>query len=156
MIGCKYTFIYLIYVSFLLNQVKRYDLKGKKILEFFEKYYLEDLGLRSFFLGYETRDTGRVLENIVFLELKKRGFDVFIGKISDLEIDFIATKNGEKTCIQVCYDITNTQTKTREVKSLLRDQSISKKLIISMSEFEGELIEGIPHKFAIDWLLEEE
>ena len=140
--------------AFLLNQVKRYDLKGKKILEFFEKYYLEDLGLRSFFLGYESRDTGRVLENIVFLELKKRGFDVAIGKISDLEIDFIATKNGEKTCIQVCYDITNNQTKAREVKSLIKDQSASKKLIISMSEFEGDLIEGIPHKFAIDWLFE--
>ncbi len=142
--------------AFLLNQVKRYDVKGKKILEFFEKYYLEDLGLRSFFLGYETRDTGRVLENIIFLELKKRGFDVFIGKISDLEIDFIASKNGEKTSIQVCYDITNSQTKAREVQSLLKEQSASKKLIISMSEFEGELIEGIPHQFAIDWLLEEE
>ena len=140
--------------QFLIHQVKRYDLKGKKILEFFEKYYLEDVGLRSFFLGYESRDVGRILENIVFLELKSRGYDISIGKINDLEIDFVAKKNGETLLIQVSYDISHEKTKKRELSSLLKDRSQAKKLIITMNEFEGEFIEEIHHKFAIDWLLE--
>jgi len=146
-------YLYYFEDAFLLNKVKRYDLKGKKILEFYEKYYLEDLGLRSFFVGFETRDTGRIIENIVFLELKARGYDIAIGKTQDMEIDFVATKNGKTTLIQICYDITNAQTKAREIKPLIKNQFVAEKLILTMSEFEGEMIEGIPHQFLIDWLL---
>lgn len=141
--------------AFLVNAIKRFDVKGKKILEFFEKYYLEDIGLRSFFLGYESRDVGRVLENIVFLELKARGYSVYIGKITDKEVDFVATKNSITTLIQVAYDITSEETKKRELAPL-RSFPLHQKLLLSMNEFEGEVIDDIPHRFVIDWLLEKE
>lgn len=139
--------------AFLVHQVKRFDVKREKILEFLEKYYLQEIGMRSYFIGYEARDVGRILENIVFLELQFRGYDVKIGKLNDKEIDFIATKNGITTLLQVSYDITVEETKRRELAPLQADVSARKKILLSMSEFEGEVIEDIPHQFLIDWLL---
>lgn len=141
--------------AFLLRKVKRYDLKGKKVLELYEKYYVEDIGIRSLFLGFEERDTGRLLENIVFLELQARGYTISIGKRYNTEIDFLAEKNGEKQLIQVAYSLTDPATKERELRPLLQEKSPFLKLILSMSRFEGDYIEGIRHKYLLDWLLEE-
>ncbi len=139
--------------AFLLQKVKRFDLKGKKLLEVHEKYYVNDIGMRSFFLGFQERDTGRVIENIVYAELKIRGYDVYVGKIREKEIDFLAEKNGEKILIQVAYDITNPATKEREISSLLTLSSPIPRLLLSMSRFEGGLISDVPHKYLLDWLL---
>lgn len=138
---------------FLLKKVQRYDLKGKRILQILEKYYLQDIGLRHFVKG-KTTDAGRIIENIVYLELLARGYSVFIGKIYEKEIDFIAEKDGKKEYIQVCLDISNTQTREREVAALLQEKSGHKKYILSLNEFEFDTIGTIPHYFLLDWLLD--
>jgi predicted AAA+ superfamily ATPase len=91
--------------SLLIDRVPRYDIKGKRVLEFFDKVFLNDIGLRHGLIGYRERDINGLLENIVFKELQARGYQLSIGVIDQKEIDFIAEKQNEKKYIQVCYSL---------------------------------------------------
>lgn len=104
--------------ALLFEKVQRFDIKGKRLLETYEKYYMADIGLRYATLGYTPQAISGQLENIVYLELKSRNYDVTIGKIDDLEVDFIAIKGNEKLYIQVCTQLTNEKVIAREYRSL--------------------------------------
>ena len=109
--------------SFFLYKASRYDVKGKQYLKTGEKYYVSDLGLRYFILGRKIGDYGHVLENIVYLELLRRGYDVFIGKVDDYEVDFVAINNNGRIYVQVAetlkgIDANDNKIFDRELRSL--------------------------------------
>lgn len=99
--------------SYMFYDVKRFDIKGKEYLKTLGKYYIVDIGLRNYLLGFRDRDRGHALENIVYFELLRRGFDVSIGKINNLEVDFIATNANEKMYIQVTESMKNESVRER-------------------------------------------
>ena len=103
---------------YFIYEVKRYDIKGKDYLRNLSKYYLADLGLRNYLIGYKDEDRGHLLENIVFLELKVRGYEVAIGKLNNKEIDFIATKFNRRIYIQVTESILNEEVRNKELTPL--------------------------------------
>lgn len=143
--------------ALVLHKVQRYDVRGKKILETMEKYYLADQGLLTFLHGYKDTYINGILENIVFIELLRRGYKVFIGKIGDMEIDFVAEKNGEKLYVQVAYLISSEETKERELrplKSLLALGDNFPKLILTMDELPPSNENGIVRKNIREWILE--
>jgi len=146
---------YLSYIcsTFALYKVQRYDIKGKRLLELHEKYFLGDIGLRHALLGYREADISGILENIVFLELKRQGYEVFIGKLGSFEIDFIATKNNEKIYIQVCYLLASPDTIEREFRPLLTIKDNYPKYVISMDTIFGNDFEGIKRLNVVDFLL---
>ena len=138
--------------SFIVYKAGRYDIKGKQYLKSLEKYYLVDIGLRKILLGEATSDTGHILENIVYLELIRRGYRVSIGKIGDLEIDFIAERSGEKSYYQVSLSVLDENVFRREITPLQKINDNYPKYIISMDEIPmGE--EGINQVNVIDFLL---
>lgn len=143
--------------ALVLHKVPRYDVRGKKILETMEKYYLADQGLLTFLHSYKDTYINGILENIVFIELLRRGYKVFIGKIGDMEIDFAAEKNGEKLYVQVAYLIGSEETKERELrplKSLLALGDNFPKLILTMDDLPPSNENGIVRKNIREWILE--
>lgn len=139
--------------AFIFYPVKRYDIKGKEFLKSLNKYYIVDSGLRTYLLG-RVRDTGRILENIVYFELLRRGYNVSVGKIGDMEIDFIATRGEEKIYIQVSDELTNTETRERELASLQAIRDSFEKIILTMDYIHtGTTEDGIKVLNLIDWLL---
>ncbi len=143
--------------ALVLHKVQRYDLKGKRILETMEKYYFTDHGLLIFLHGFKDTYLNGILENIVFIELLRRGYKVFIGKIGDLEIDFVAGKNGEKLYIQVAYLINSEEAKEREMrplKSLITAGDNFPKLILTMDLLPPSNENGIIRKNIREWILE--
>jgi len=146
---------YLAYIcsTYALHKVKRYDIKGKRYLEVHEKYYLGDIGLRNAVIGYREADIAGVLENIVYLELLRRGYTVSIGKLGDAEIDFIATKSEEKIYIQVTYLLASEKTIKREFSPLLKISDNYPKYVLSMDEIFGNDYEGIKRVNIVDFLL---
>lgn len=138
---------YLGYLSeaFFLSKVKRNDLKGKKILEFGEKYYFEDLGIRHAIGGYKNDDINKILENIVYLHLTFCGYEVTIGKLSDKEIDFVADKDGSRIYVQVAFSIPDEKVKEREFGNLLSINDNFRKIVVSMDEFQADSYKGIEH-----------
>jgi uncharacterized protein len=118
--------------ALLFEKVQRYDIKGKRLLETYEKYYMADIGLRYATLGYTPQAISGQLENIVYLELKSRGYEVTIGKIDDLEIDFIATKGNEQLYIQVCTQLTDESVISREYRSLELVKNSFPKYVLSL------------------------
>lgn len=154
-IGVETVQNYLSYLcsTFALYKVQRYDIKGKRILELHEKYYLGDIGLRHALLGYREADIAGMLENLVFLELKRRGYDIFIGKYGTKEIDFIATKAGDKLYVQVSYLLGSKQTIEREFSPLLAIRDNYPKYVLSMDTIFGSDYDGIKHLNLIDFLL---
>ena len=139
----------------LIERVPRYDIKGKKYLEFTDKYFLNDIGLRHGFIGYGEKDINAILENIVFKEMEARGYKLSIGVMGQNEVDFIAEKQGRKKYIQVCYNLGSEETVQREFGNLKRIDDNYEKLVISMDKFFPEETDGIIHKYLIDFLLEE-
>jgi len=139
----------------LIERVPRYDIKGKKYLEFTDKYFLNDIGLRHGFIGYGEKDINAILENIVFKEMEARGYNLSIGVMGQNEVDFIAEKQGRKKYIQVCYNLGSEETVQREFGNLKRIDDNYEKLVISMDKFFPEESDGIIHKYLIDFLLEE-
>ncbi len=121
--------------AFILYRVPRYDVKGKEILKTQEKFYVSDISLIYATMGYKDRIISGVLENIVFLELKCRGYQVFVGKIDNREIDFVAAKQNDKLYIQVCYKLESQQTIDRKFSPLLSINDQYPKYVISMDDF---------------------
>lgn len=143
--------------TFALHQVRRYDIRGKRHLEISEKYYLGDLGLRHALIGYRGDDINRFLENIVYLELLRRGYRVSVGKLGDCEIDFIAEKQDDKQYIQVCYLLATEAVFKREFGVLQQVRDSYPKLVLSLDgKSYGNSFEGIQRKNLIDWLLLDE
>lgn len=138
--------------SFVLYKAGRYDVKGKQHLKSLEKYYVVDTGLRTLLLGNKNRDIGHILENIVYLELVRRGYSVSIGKVGELEIDFIAEKSGAKVYYQVSASVLDPVTFEREITPLRRVQDNYPKFIITMDDISSDN-EGIRQVNVIDFLL---
>lgn len=138
----------------LIHQLKREDLKGKKILKHEEKYYLCDLGFRQAIIGNNQRDITHVIENIVFMELLRRGYEITIGKIDDLEIDFICKKEGNPIYIQVAYLLASESTLEREFMPLRKIKDNFPKYVITMDDADQSR-EGIMHLNLINFLLGE-
>lgn len=140
--------------SMLFYKVERYDIKGKNILSSLEKYYVVDIGIRRIKLGRNYTDLGHIIENIVYLELMRRNYNVYIGYFSNAEIDFVAIKNGEIEYYQVCLSLLNEEVLKREVKSLKMINDNYSKYIISMDKVGTNYnIDGIKHINLIDWLM---
>lgn len=123
---------YLCEVYFLLS-VKRQQI-GKKILEVGEKYYFNDLGIRNSISGFDMKDISKVLENVVFIDLKRRGFEVYVGYLDEYEIDFVGVKGDEKMYVQVTYMMLNEKTVDREFRSLLKIEDGYRKVVVTMDE----------------------
>lgn len=138
--------------AYVVYEANRYDIKGKQHLKSLEKYYVVDVGLRKLLLGSKNTDIGHTLENIVYLELIRRGFAVSIGKIDDLEIDFIAEKDGNKEYYQVSASVLDPATFEREITPLRKVSDNYPKYIITMDEFSSNN-EGIRQVNVIDFLL---
>lgn len=139
--------------TYVLYKVERMDIKGKRLLEYHEKYYLGDIGLRHALFGYREGDISGILENIVFLELKRRGYTVYIGKLDQKEVDFIAERANEKCYIQVAYRLGLKNTIDREFKVLESISDNYPKYVISMDQLLGEDYQGIRRLNLIDFLL---
>ena len=134
-------------------KVPRYDIKGKKLLETMEKYYIADQGIRFRLLGFKDSGINGILENIVFIELLRRGYQVYIGKIKEYEIDFIAERNGEREYFQVCYLLSSQDVVEREYRPLQQIQDNFPKTILSMDELPASNAEGIQRLNLRHWLL---
>ncbi len=139
--------------AFLIYTIPRYDVKGKEILKTQEKYYLGDQSLLYAVMGFRDRLISGVLENIVMLELKRRGYRVYTGKSEDKEVDFIGEKNENKVYIQVAYKISEQSTIDREFNPLLEIKDHYPKYVVTMDEKWKDNIEGIRHKHIADFLL---
>ena len=140
--------------AFIIYKANRYDLKGKMFLKTLEKYYIVDIGIRNRVIGLRNTDYGHVLENIVYLELLRRGYEVSIGKIGSLEVDFVASKPNEKIYYQVSATIMDEKTRERELRPLESISDNYPKYILTMDQTVFNDYSGIRVKNIIDFLLE--
>lgn len=154
-INTIYNYLHALEAAFILYRVSRYDIKGKEILKTQEKFYASDVSLIYATMGYRDRMISGILENIVFLELKRRGYQVYIGKLDNKEIDFIAEKSGDKVYIQVAYKLESNQTVEREFAPLLAVEDHYPKYVVTMDDFWKDTIEGVRHLYITDFLLSE-
>lgn len=148
------SYIYELCLSYLFYPVRRYDIKGKNILKTLPKYYIVDVGIRSYMLGYRFRDYGRIFENVVFLQLIYYGYEVSVGKLYSKEVDFVAIKDGRQIYIQVADSMLDGTTESRELTPLhsIRD-AYEKCVIVRQGRYPDE-IEGIRIISAEEFLLE--
>ncbi|MBF0449940.1 MAG: ATP-binding protein [Candidatus Magnetomorum sp.] len=140
--------------SFFINKVSRCDVIGKKIFEINEKYYFEDLGLRHSIVGFKQKDMGKILENVIYNQLKYKKYTVYVGKNHDLEIDFMAEKSDQILYIQVAYLLKDTKTIEREFGNLLKIKDNYRKIVVSMDDFAQGNVKGIEHLHILDFLKE--
>mgnify|MGYP000047874353 FL=1 len=140
--------------SFLLYSVPRYDIKGKDYLRTGEKYYLADVAFRSLLLGDKKQDYGHVLENIVYLELRRRGYQIFVGKSGNQEVDFVAFKGADTEYYQVALSVLDEQTLKRELGALESVADHNPKFLITLDPFPVTSHNGIKQINALDWLVQ--
>jgi len=141
--------------SFIFYEIKRFDIKGKEYLKTLGKYYIVDIGLRNYLLGYRDGDSGHILENIIYFELLRRGYDVAIGKLDNKEVDFIATKTDEKKYIQVTESMNSPETRERELTPLRKIPDNYEKIVIAMECDLPQDQDGIKIVGVVDFLLSE-
>jgi predicted AAA+ superfamily ATPase len=141
--------------AFILYRVSRFDIKGKEILKTQEKFFVSDVSLIYAMMGYRDRMISGILENIVFLELKRREYQVYIGKLDTREIDFIAEKQGKRIYVQVAYKLESEATVEREFSPLLAISDQYPKYVVTMDEFWKEDVQGVKHLQIQDFLLAE-
>lgn len=139
---------------YVLYQCKRYDIKGRQYLKTLDKYYAVDMGLRQMLLGSKAMDAGHILENVVYLELLRRGYDVYIGKVGDLEVDFVAIDEKGMTYYQVSATVRDASTLTRELASLQSIKDHYPKILLTLDEDPAMDYDGIRKINALDWLLD--
>lgn len=139
--------------SYFFYDIKRFDVKGKEYLRTLGKYYIVDIGLRNYLLGFRNRDSGHVLENIVYFELLRRGYDVAIGKVDNDEVDFIATDVESKLYIQVTESMASDDVRQRELAPLKKIRDNYEKLILSLDTGLDTSYDGIKSQSLIEWLL---
>ena len=143
--------------AFFLFKVQRADVSGKKIFEIGEKYYFEDLGLRNSITGYKPGDIHKIMENIVYLHLRRLGYTINIGMLGNKEIDFVCGKNGEKLYVQVCYLLHDEKTVEREFGNLLGISDNYPKIVVSLDKaYATGSFKGITHYYLKDFLIREE
>lgn len=140
--------------AFIFYSVGRYDVKGKQLLKTLGKNYIIDIGFRNILLGYRDADRGHILENIVFLELMRRDYRVYIGKVGGTEIDFVAEKPNDKLYIQVTESMQSPETRERELRPLRMIPDNYEKIVLSMDRSYITSYDGIKSLYLIDWLLE--
>lgn len=141
--------------AFIIHNVSRYDIAGKRIFEIGNKYYFENLGIRNVITGRKLQDRAKVLENIVYNHLRYLGYAVKVGVLEKLEVDFIGEKNGEKLYVQVALRLDDERTIEREFGNLLKIEDNYPKLVVSQDRFEGNTYEGIRHMYIRDFLMED-
>lgn len=139
--------------SYIIYQAKRYNVKGRQYLKTLEKYYVVDIGMRYMLLGSRAADVGHILENIVYLELLRRGFDVYVGKIDSLEVDFIAIEPKKRTYYQVAASVRDMQTLQRELLPLQKIADHYPKVLLTLDEDPEADYNGIRRINALDWLI---
>ncbi len=139
--------------AFIICSVGRYDVKGKKLLKTLEKNYIIDMGFRNMLLGYRDADRGHIIENIVFLELIRRDYRVYIGKVGETEVDFVCEKPNDKLYIQVTESMQSPETRERELRPLRMIPDNYEKIVLSMDRSYINSYDGIRSLCLIDWLL---
>ena len=139
--------------AYFFYDIKRFDIKGKEFLRTLGKYYIVDIGLRNYLLGFRNRDSGHVLENIVYFELLRRGYDVSIGKIDNLEVDFIAIKAANKIYVQVTESMESEDVRKRELAPLQKINDNYEKIILSLNPGLDSTYDGIKSINLIEWLI---
>lgn len=139
--------------SFILYQAKRYNIKGKQYLKTLEKYYVVDIGLRYMLLGTRGTDVGHILENVIYLELLRRGYEVYVGKVDDLEVDFVAMEQKRTIYFQVAATVRDEATLKRELNPLQKISDHYQKFILTLDEDPEADYEGIRRVNALDWLM---
>ena len=139
--------------AYFIYRVPRYELKGKQLLKTQRKYYFVDNGLKNIISGFSSYDTGSSYENLIYIELLRRGYEVYIGKYNDIEIDFIAMKPNERIYYQVTRSMLDENVERREKNSLLAVKDNYKKVILTMDNVKNKQIDGIEVINIIDFLM---
>ena len=139
--------------SYFFYDIKRFDIKGKEFLRTLGKYYIVDIGLRNYLLGFRDRDNGHAIENVVYFELLRQGYDVSIGKIDNSEVDFIATKADDKIYVQVTESMISEDVRKRELAPLQKINDNYEKIILSLDTGMDSSYDGIKSINLINWLL---
>ena len=140
--------------SFIVYRAGRYNIKGREYLKSLEKYYVADIGLRNYMLGKKSMDVGHILENVVYLELRRRGYAVYVGKIDAMEVDFVAQDSQGNTYIQVAASVREPQTLQRELRPLQAIRDNYPKLLLTLDDDPEADYQGILRRNALQWLVE--
>lgn len=151
-----YNYLLFLEKAFLLYRCSRFDIRGKEVLKTQEKFYLVDTALRHALLGYDPMAMAALLENVVYLELKRRGFSVFVGKLNTREIDFVAERQGARLYIQVSREINDEHTERREYDNLLAIKDGYPKYVLRTDFFAEGQYEGVRTMHVADFLLSDE
>ncbi len=141
--------------SYIVYQARRYDIKGKQYLKTLEKYYVVDIGLRYFLLGNKFADVGHILENVIYLELRRRGYQVYIGKVDNLEVDFIAMNQDGVKYYQVAASVRDESTLERELRPFKKIKDDYPKILLTLDDDPEADYWGIRQKNALKFLLED-
>ncbi|MBX2966872.1 MAG: ATP-binding protein [Cyclobacteriaceae bacterium] len=154
-VNTVYNYLNALEGAFILYRVPRYDMKGREVLKTQEKFYISDVSLLYATMGFRDRMIAGILENIVFLELKRRGYKVYVGKSDNKEIDFIAEKQNEKIYVQVAYKLDSEQTVEREFSTLVSVADQHPKFVVTLDDLWQDSIEGVRHIHIVDFLQKE-